>query len=111
MSFVSQLNKCVDGNVVKVDEQCARIEKCLSGKARKIKVDLKNSSGRTYQKILDQPYNLFVLDGELESFEKITAERDMALLRAAEWREAVQQHEDELSNLLEEMAKDTVTFG
>ena len=32
----------------------------------------------------------------------------MALLRAAEWREAVQQHKDELSNLLEEMAKDTV---
>ena len=30
----------------------------------------------------------------------------MALLRAAEWREAVQQHKDELSNLLEEMAKD-----
>ena len=43
MSFVCQLNQCVDGNVVKVDEQCARIEKCLSGNARKIKVDLKNS--------------------------------------------------------------------
>ena len=27
MSFISQLNQCVDGNVVKVDEQCARIEK------------------------------------------------------------------------------------
>ena len=78
MSFICQLNQCVDGNVVKVDEQCARIEKCLSGKARKIKVDLKNSSGKTYQKILEQPYNLFVLDGELESFEKITEERDMA---------------------------------
>ena len=110
MSFVCQLNQCVDGNVVKVDEQCARIEKCLSGKARKIKVDLKKSSGKTYQKILEQPYNLFVLDGELESFEKITEERDMALLRAAEWREAVQQHKAELGNLLEEMARDTVTF-
>ena len=110
MSFVYQLNQCVDGNVVKVDEQCARIEKCLSGKARKIKVDLKKSSGKTYQKILQQPYNLFILDGELESFEKITEERDMALLRAAEWREAVHQHKDELSNLLEEMAWDTVTF-
>ena len=89
----------------------ARIEKCLSGKARKIKVDLKKRSGKTYQKILEQPYNLFVLDGELESFEKITEERDMALLRAAEWREAVQQHKDELGNLLEEMARDTHVFG
>ena len=30
----------------------------------------------------------------------------MALLRAAEWR----QYKDELSTLLEEMAKDTLTF-
>ena len=102
---------CVDGNVVKVDEQCARIEKYLSGKACKIKLDLMNSSCKMYHKILEQPYNRFVLDGELESFEKITEEWDMALLRAAEWREAVQQHKDELSNLLEEMAKDTHVFG
>ena len=107
MSFLCQLNQCVDGNVVKVDEQCACTEKCLSGKARKIKVDLKNSSGKTYQKILEQPYNHFILDGELEWFKKITEEWDMALL---EWREAVHQHKDELSNLLEEMARDSVTF-
>ena len=68
MSFVCQLNQCVDGNVVKVDEQCTCIEKCLSGKARKIKVDLKNNSGKIYQKILEQPYYLLVLEGELQSF-------------------------------------------
>ena len=84
MSFVSQLNTCINGKV-KVNEQCARIEKCLSGKVRKIKVDLRKSSGRVYQKFIDQPY-LFILDGELESFEKITEERDVAILRAAEWR-------------------------
>ena len=62
---LSQLNTCIDGSVVKVNEQCAHIKKCLSGKARKIKVDLKKSSSKVYQMILDQPYNLFVLDGEL----------------------------------------------
>ena len=35
----------------------------------------------------------------------------MALVKAAEWREAVQQHKDELGNLLEEMAKDTHILG
>ena len=41
-----------DGNVVKVDEH---IEKCLSGEPRKIKVDLKKSSGKSYQKTIGSP--------------------------------------------------------
>ena len=49
--------------------------------------DLRKSSGRQRQQFLDQPYNLFVLENELESFEKITNERDIAILRAEGWRQ------------------------
>ena len=71
--------------------------------------DLRKSSGRQRQQL--QPYNLFVLENELESFEKNTNERDMAILRAEEWRQNAQQHKDEVNRLLEEMATDILTFS
>ena len=102
-SFVSQLNKSVDENVVKIDNHCDRIENNLSSKARKIKSQLKKSSGRHHQHILEQPYNL---ENVLESFERITSERDLAIMRAE-----AQQYKDETNKLLEDMATDILTFG
>ena len=59
-SFVSQLNKSTDGNVVKIDDHCDRIEKNLSSRVRKIRSELsKKAPGRQHQYILDQPYNFF----------------------------------------------------
>ena len=110
-SFVSQLNKSIDGSVVKIDNHCDRIEKNLSSKARKIKSQLKKSSGRHHQHILEQPYNLFILEDELESFESITSERDLAIARAEEWRAEAQLYKDETNKLLEDMATDILTFS
>ena len=67
MSFICQLNQCVDGNVVKVDKQCARIEKCLSRKARKTKVDLKNSSGSNLLEEMAKDTITFLDELELQS--------------------------------------------
>ena len=64
---------------------------------------------RQRQYILDQPYNFFVLENELESFEKITSEREMAILRAEEWRLKAEQYKDETCQLLEDMAQDTLS--
>ena len=73
-SRISQLNKSIDGSVVKLDEHCNRIEKNLSSRARKIKSEFKKSSGRNHQHIFNQPYNLFTLENELASFETIVSE-------------------------------------
>ena len=109
-SFVSQLNKSIYGNVVKIDNHCDRIEN-LSSKARKIKSLLKKFSGRHHQHILEQPYNVFILENKLESFERITSERDLAIVRAEEWRAEAQQYKDETNKLLEDMATDILTFS
>lgn len=52
-SFISQLNKSIDGSVVKIDDQCDRIEKNLSSKARKIKSELKSYQGDTTNTLLN----------------------------------------------------------
>ena len=111
-SFVSQLNKLMDGSVIKIDNCCDRIEKNLTSRARKLRSELsKQTPGRQRQHILDQPYNLFVLENELESFEKIVSEREIAIQTAEEWRQKAQQFKDETSHLLEDMAQDILTFG
>ena len=92
ITSVSQLNKLIDGSVVRINDHCDRIEKNLSGRARKIRSELsKKAPGRQRQHILSQPYNLFILENELESFEKIVSEREMATMRAEEWRQKAQQ--------------------
>ena len=99
-SFISQLNKSTDGCVVKLDKHCDRIEKNLSSRARKFKSELKKSSGRNHQHILDQPYNLFILENELVIWKD--SEWDIALQRAEEWRQEAQQYKNETNRLLED---------
>ena len=110
-SFISQLNKSIDGSVVKIDDHCDRIEKNLSSKARKVKSQLKKFSGRHHQQILEQPYNVFILENELESFERITSKRHLAIVRAEEWRAEAQQYKEETNKLLEDKATDILTFS
>ena len=90
-SPISQLNKSIDGSVVKL-EHCDRIEKNLSSRARKIKSELKKGSGRNHQHILNQLYNLFILENELESLERIVSET--ALQKAEQWRQEAQQYKN-----------------
>ena len=89
--FISQLNKFIDESVVRIDDHCERIEMNLISRARKVKSELsKNTPGRQRQHILDQPYNLFILENELESFQKSVSEREMAIQTAEEWRQKAQ---------------------
>ena len=107
-SILSQLNKSTDGNVMKIDDHCDRIEKNLSRRARKIRSELsKKASGRRWHIL----YNLFALENELESFEKITSERKVAIQRPEEWRQKVEQYKDEACQSLEDMAPDILSFS
>lgn len=80
-------------------------------KARKVKCEVARKAGRCHQQFLEQPYNLFVLQNELESFSEITEERDEAILRAEQWKNQVEQHKEEISVLLQDMAKDVLAFS
>ena len=111
LSFIGQLNENVDGSIVRIDPTCTRIENCLAVKARKIKCEVTRKAGRCHQQILDQTYNLFVLQNELESFSEIAEERDEAILRAEQWKNQVEQHKEEISVLLQDMAEDVLTFS
>ena len=111
LSFVSQINESIEGSIVMIDPMCTRIENCLAVKARKVKCEISKSTGRRYQELLDEPYNLFVLQNELESFNEIAEERDEALLRAEQWKIQVEQHKEEVTALLQDMAEDVLTFS
>ena len=96
--------------IVRINPMCTRIENCLAVKARKVKREVARKAGRCHQQFLEQPYNLFVLQNELESFSEITEERDEAILRAEQWKNQVEQHK-EISVLLQDMAKDVLAFS
>ena len=111
LSFIGQLNESIEGSIVMLDPMCTRIENCLAVKARKVKYEVSKSRGRRHKEILDEPYNLFVLQNELESFSDIIEEKDEALLRAEQWKVQVEQHKEEVTALLQDMAEDVLTFS
>lgn len=111
LSFIGQLNENVDGNIVRINPTCTHIENCLAVKARKVKCEVAKKAGRCHQQFLEQPYNLFILQNELESSSEITEERDEAILRAEQWKNQVEQHKEEISVLLQDMAKDVLAFS
>ena len=54
LSFIRQINESIEGSIVMVNPMCTRIENYLAVKARKVKREISNSTGRRYQKLLDE---------------------------------------------------------
>ena len=52
-----------------------------------------------------------MFQNELESFSEIAEERDESLLRAEQWKVQVEQHKEEVTALLQDMAEDVLTFS
>ena len=70
-------------------------ERRLHDQACKVRGKVTKAKGGKRDKILDEGYYMFVLEGEAQSFHELEEERDIARAEVEAWKDRVSEKESE----------------